>query len=519
MSAASSTQGAPGLLLQGLAVQVTGRPLIEGADLRLPGDGITVIVGGSGAGKSLLLRILAGLLPQQGGPVTWQGRFCREDGTKLGRVGIVFQQFALFDEQSPIGNVQFALDHRGDRKAPAKSAEAWLAELRVPTDVHVANLSGGQKQRLALARTLAADPDILLYDEPTSGLDAASARQVAELIKSTQSAHSRPSLVVTHDYGNLLPIADHVLLLDAATKRLVEIPRDQWSQVPERMQPVAQTAHKLQRPSLPALATRSFGDFLAASGRAFGTALRLPLDLLPRWPRVIWGLRFTAHYLRLVAGPSAFLYLLLAGMIAGFTATYFTFRFLPQELYTKPLLLEDLLAAIGFALFRVLTPLLAGILIAARCGAAVAADVGVKRYGSQIEALRTLGVRPGAYLGTPILFAFVIGSPLLEWASYQAARVTSLVAFATTHPDQGPHYWQVHFTKRLHEAGQLLPRGTEWVLLKAVLGALGVGAIAYAQGRSPKESASDVSDGITRTVLWATLWVLIVHFAVAFLEF
>ncbi len=522
----------PGLELRNFTVQVAGRTLIEPTSLRLPGGGLSVLVGGSGAGKSVLLRILAGLLPRDGDTIQWQGDILRADGEALGRVGILFQQFALFDELGPVGNVEFASDHRRDpSRAPKRTPPGWLDELRVPRGVHVANLSGGQRQRLALARTLAADPEVILYDEPTSGLDAASARQVAELIQQTQRAERRTSLVVTHDYPNLLPVAEHVVILDAATRELRVVPPDEWHRVPELMEPVA-TKGSVQgkrpggsdeeasaRPGPLARIGAAGSDLLAATGGTVVAGLQLPMQLIPRWPRVRWGLRFFGHYLRLVAGPSAFFYLLLAGMIAGFTTTYFTFRFLPQELYTKPLLLEDLLSSIGFALYRVLTPVLAAILIAARCGAAVAADVGVKRYGAQVDALATLGVRPAAYLYTPILLAFLVGVPALEWVSYQAARYTSLAVFAATHPEQGPHFWHVHFTRQLYEAGSSFHGGTGWLLLKLVAGALGVGAIAYHQGIARKESASDVSHAITRTVLAATLWVLVVQFVVALFEF
>lgn len=510
----------PALVLEDFAVQIAGRPLIERTSLRLPGGGLSVLIGGSGAGKSVLLRILAGLLPPDGEVITWQGKIGLDNGEPLGRIGIVFQQFALFDEQDPAGNVRFAIDHRRDLTLPpARSAQQWLDELRVPGDVHVANLSGGQRQRLALARTLAADPNVILYDEPTSGLDAASAEQVAKLIQATQREDGRTSLVVTHDYPNLLPVAEHVIILDAAERRLKVVPRESWPQIRELLEPVQRSGAKASDSVTKGALGRAVVGAFDVTGTALISALRLPLDLVPRWPRFIWGLRFLAHYLRLVAGPSAVVYLVLAGLIAGFTTTYFTFRFLPQELYTKPLLLEDLLSSIGFALYRVLTPVLATILIAARCGAAVAADVGVKRYGAQVDALATLGVRPAAYLYTPILLAFLIGVPILEWISYQAARYASLAVFTATHPDQGPHFWHVHFTSRLHVPGQWWFVGSGWLLIKLIAGALGIGAIAYRQGIHRKESASDVSDGITRTVLSATLWVLVVQFVVALLEF
>src|SRR6056297_817721 len=347
------------LRLDGLSVEAAGTTLLRDTSVAFPGGVLTVIVGGSGAGKSVLLRILAGLIPPRGQVITWQGKVGHGPQQPLGRVGIVFQQFALFDELSPTANVAFAIDHRRDRQTPpAQSAEAWLQELRVPPAVPVAALSGGQKQRLAIARTLAADPEVVLYDEPTSGLDSASGRQVADLIRKTQQAHRVTSIVVTHDYQTLLPIADHVFLLDAETQQLVPVERDDWEAIPERLQPVRRSEPAAGRPPprklsarLAAAASQASSAFLRTSGNAVLATLRLPWDLLPHWPRWRWGFRFGLHYLRLVCGPSAWLYLWIAGMIAGFTTTYFTFKFLPYRLYTNPLLLEDLLAAIGFALY------------------------------------------------------------------------------------------------------------------------------------------------------------------------
>ncbi len=439
------------------------------------------------------------------------------------RVGIVFQQFALFDELSPTANVQFAIDHRSDRSLPpGQTAKQWLAELGVPAKTAVANLSGGQKQRLAIARTLAANPDIVLYDEPTSGLDAASGRKVAQLIRQTQTAHRRTSIVVTHDYETLLPIADEVLLLDSAEKRLVVVPKNEWSQVPSRMKPVMmEPSAGIGEPSasLPAVMTRSLGDFLSATGSAVITAIRLPFDALPRFPRPRWGIRFLLHYLRLVGGPSAWIYLILAGLIVGFTTTYFTFRFLPFRLYTQPLLIDELLSSIGFALYRILVPVLATVLIAARCGAAVAADVGVKKYGGQVDALRTLGVNPKAYLLVPIVMAFVIATPMLEWLAFTAAHLISLVTFSETHATIGPYFWEQHFFRNLHRDDSFALAGWGWVTGKNVLCGVGTATIGYYRGIARKDSASDVSNAITSTVLWTTLYVLVVHFVVALIEF
>lgn len=533
------------LVLDRLSVSVDGRPLLCDVSLEiLPGQ-ITVIVGGSGAGKSVLLRILAGLVQRDEGPIRWTGNvWVGPQGTTSGRpaarVGVVFQNFALLDQWSPLGNVQLAIDHRSDRSLPREqSATGWLQELRVPATTPVAVLSGGQKQRLAIARTLAAAPAVVLYDEPTSGLDAASGRQVAELIRRTQQTHRRTSVVVTHDYQTLLGIADDVLLFDAAAKTLVRLPREQWAAIPQRMQPIktpaagddgeATSGNRLS--GVGARLRRAAGNvsvWVEATGAAVVATLwpSGPACGRPRWK---WIARFWLRYLHLVGGFSAIVYLAIAGLIVGFTATYFTFKFLPYRVYTQPLLLEDLLASIGFALYRILVPVLATILVAARCGAAVAADIGVKRYGSQIEALQTLGISPVRYLQLPILAAFLVATPLLCGLAFHVARGVSLICFCSLHPDLGPYFWQQHFHRQLLVdrflgaefwlAGGWTDRGWLWVLAKTLLCGAGVAVISYYQGNRPKGSASDVSNAITATVLWATLFVLVVHFVVALYEF
>lgn len=511
------------LCLGDLSIHAGSQTLLDDANVTIPGGKITVIVGGSGAGKSVLLRTLAGLLPRNGEVLSWSGTIAfgeSLDVASVQNVGIVFQQFALFDELTPTENVQFAIDHRSNRgQPPAQSAAEWLSELGVPAKTRVAGLSGGQKQRLAIARTLAADPDIVLYDEPTSGLDSASGRKVAELIRQTHDAHRRTSIVVTHDYETLIPIADEVLLLDSEQKKLVFVARSEWPEIPQRMKPVTLEAETEQPPSALQMVLAASDDFLAATGSAVVAAVRLPFDALPIFRRPLWGGRFFAHYLRLVGGVSAWIYLIISGLIIGFTATYFTFKFLPFRLYTQPLLIDELLASIGFALYRILVPVLATILIAARCGAAVAADVGVKQYGGQVDALRTLGVKPKSYLLVPIVLAFVVATPLLEWLAFSSARMISLVTFQATHPAIGPFFWEQHFYRNLQLEQHNWPLGWGWVLLKNIACGVGTAAIGYYRGIAPKHSASDVSNAITSTVLWTTLYVLVVHFTIALIEF
>lgn len=523
MSRAADRPRRAAMRLSRLQVYAGERCLLKDAEAVIPRGKITLIVGPSGAGKSILLRILGGLLPQHGEAIRWEGQIDSGGEAAARQPGVVFQQFALFDELSPTANVQFAIDHRQQRRdAPELSAAQWLEELGVPSNVRVASLSGGQKQRLAVARTLAFEPEIVLYDEPTSGLDAVAGRRVAELIQQTQQRHGKTCVVVTHDYQTLLRIADQVIVFDAANQALRTLTAAELADFSAQLEAASGSPVAAERPQPVSVVAQLAGRMTTAmevTGRAVGLLVRLPLDLLPLWPRPRWALRSGLHYLRLVCGPSAIFYLIAAGIIVGFVTTYFTFRYLPFALYTKPLVIEDLLTAIGFALFRIFVPVLATILIAARCGAAVAADCGVKKYGGQTDALKTFGVRPQAYLLCPIVIAFAVATPILTWVAYQAARAASVVSFGASHPELGYHFWDLYFHAEIYQPGTWLAKGFEWWLAKTVLCGVGTGVIAYHQALADKGSAEDVSRSITATVLWATLWVLTVHFVAAFFEF
>ena len=195
------------------------------------------------------------------------------------------------------------------------------------------------------------------------------------------------------------------------------------------------------------------------------------------------------------------------------------YAYLPYADYTEPLIKEEVLGTIGYGLYRILVPLIGTLLVAARCGAAVASDVGNKTYGRQLDALRSLGARPQRYLRTNVLWSFLIGTPLLVAAAFMLARWTSLVVFTVGYPDLGPRFWDQHLHAQLAVPGHWWFAGTGWVLAKTLVAAFGVGLITYHEGVRPKPSATAVSTSITRAILWATLWVLVVHFAFAFVEF
>ena len=518
--------------LQGLTVQAGSRILLQDTSARFVAGQVTLIVGRSGVGKSTLLKVIAGLLDdrEEGIQVTGAVRLCDETGRPLQRrqsVGVVFQDYALFDELSPLQNVRLARAHRPSRGGNdgMLEPERLLEELGVPTDVPTHALSGGQRQRLAIARTLAYEPEVVLYDEPTSGLDSATAAEVTRVIAATHANHACTSLIVTHDYESLSRIADAIYLIDPDTCTLRAVPRDEWDSLSALLERSGSASDELLQVEISRLpkwmrrTDRWIAGVLAETSRMLEACVQLPWRLVPAWKSPPWGLRFFWHYLRAVASPSAWVYIAIAGAIIGFVATYFTFRFLPSANYTKPLVIEDLLRSMGFALYRILVPILATILIAARCGAAVASDVGGKRYGRQMDALRTLGVEPKRYLLTGILYAFLLGTPWLLAIGYASAALTSLVVFTATHLARGPWFWQLHFHRELVVPDQWFYAGSFWLLAKTTACSVGIALIAYSRGARPKDSSRAVSQGVTSTILWSTLYVLAVHFVFAFVEF
>ncbi|MBY0588426.1 ABC transporter permease [bacterium] len=526
-ASSSKVQLPVGLRLSSYSMKTPSRTLLTDAHAEIPAGSMTLLVGPSGVGKSVLLQSLAGLASvfESGIETGGVASFIDPSGRTFPAgqrptIGFVFQSLAIFDDLSPAENVQISIDHcRGG--PPSRTANQWLIDLGIPAGTRSSLLSGGQRQRLAIARALASSPAMLFFDEPTSGLDEATARQVAQLITDIHRQHGSTCLIVTHDVRPFLDMADQILLFDGQKRQLRELDPaavDDWHSALQEALPKED-----DREGLASARRRSWvgsiASFFQKTADIVGGALWTPIDLLPLWRSARWGGRALAHSLRLVAGPSAWIYLALAGLIVGFVATYFTFRYMPYAKYTETLFVENLLSSIGFALYRILVPIFGTILIAARSGAALSADVGGRIYGRQHDALATLGVSPDRYAKFGALWSMMLTTPILiAWASLLAGGA-SLVVFTAIRPEWGPTFWDRYFADAFWPAHQSTPSGLGWWFAKVTLCGLGAGQIAYAVGRQPKRSSEDISRSITRTVLLATIWVLLVHFGFAFVEF
>ncbi len=188
---------------------------------------VTVIIGPSGSGKSTFVRAINGLEEHQGGSIVVGGIEMTHNVKNLNairnRCGMVFQSFNLFPHLSVIDNITLA--PVWVKKAPKLEARSRAMELleRVGMAGHAAKypgqLSGGEQQRVAIARSLAMDPEIMLFDEPTSALDPEMIKEVLDVM--TELADSRMTLIViTHELGFAKAVADHVVFFDQG--RIVE---------------------------------------------------------------------------------------------------------------------------------------------------------------------------------------------------------------------------------------------------------------------------------------------------------
>lgn len=183
-------------------------------DLDLPASGISIILGPSGSGKSTLLRLIAGLEKPDYGRINvrntiWadtQKGICRPPQQR--RVGMVFQDYALFNHLTVLDNVGFGLPRIGRKQRVVE----WLSRLHLSelADRYPHQLSGGQKQRVALARVLATEPDLLLLDEPFSALDIHLRHQLREELMETVSHVKQPVLMVSHDLDDARFLADTI---------------------------------------------------------------------------------------------------------------------------------------------------------------------------------------------------------------------------------------------------------------------------------------------------------------------
>ncbi|MBT8410664.1 MAG: ATP-binding cassette domain-containing protein [Octadecabacter sp.] len=201
--------------------------VLRGVNLHVPKGESMVVIGGSGTGKSVLIKSVLGLVKPDAGTITVDGQdVTRTDRDAfLARFGMLFQGGALFDSLPVWQNVAFRL-LRGSLKKPKDQARAIALEKlrRVGLSEDVAErlpaeLSGGMQKRVGLARAIAAEPEIIFFDEPTTGLDPIMAGVINDLIREIVTEMGATAITITHDMSSVRAIADKIAMLHAGKIR------------------------------------------------------------------------------------------------------------------------------------------------------------------------------------------------------------------------------------------------------------------------------------------------------------
>ncbi len=187
------------------------------------------ILGPSGCGKSTLLRILIGLLEPTSGRILKDGRDITNVTSASRDMGIVFQNYALFENMTVLGNVEYALKVQKETRHEARKKAVFMIE-RMGLADHInkkpSELSGGQQQRVAIARTMILNPSIMLFDEPMSALDIATRLSLRNEIKKIQAEYGTTMIYITHDQEEAFAMSDRIMVMQNANIAQIDTPQN-----------------------------------------------------------------------------------------------------------------------------------------------------------------------------------------------------------------------------------------------------------------------------------------------------
>ncbi len=472
--------------------------LLQDVTLEVPAGAFYLLVGESGGGKSSLLRLCAGLLETREPLPRTTGEFsCLgvpvHDGPPPDlqrRIAAILQEEGLLDELTPRQNVELGLRAAGRSR---KLAPALLAEVGLdPPPERVAQLSGGMRKRLAVARALAADPDVLFCDEPVAGLDPEAARQIATLLRrSHDNDPGRTTVVISHDVESFAGLADGVLVLDRGQRSVhLHGPDHRWrpGATPPRRgetQGEGELLHGVRR------------HLLGLAG-IVETAIQSVLRLPPVEPGQV-----LRTVVRCTLAPAPFV--AVAGAVIGGLATFFALRNNPIQGGFE----GALLTGTGKVLTAVLVPLLSGFFFTARVAAGAAARLGTMTRNQQVGALRMMGIDPADYLLTPLVWGMVLAMPLVTLAGVVAASFAGLFAaqavsgFTTVG-------WASSWFRTVDATDVRV------IAVKSALSGYLVAVTCFHLGTGPKRSGADVGEAVNTAIVVAMGLVLLVHAVLTF---
>ncbi len=215
------------LIAENITKQFDGKTILNNVSFTVePGEFLSIL-GPSGCGKTTLLRILIGLLDADSGKLLLDGRDITHVAPDMRSMGIVFQNYALFENMNVLKNVEYALRLHKEYKNHSREIALQMLEqvgLSEHLEKYPGELSGGQQQRVAIARTLALSPAIILFDEPMSALDAATRLSLREELKRIQHESGTTMIYITHDQEEAFALSDRVMVMGDAVIHQLDSP-------------------------------------------------------------------------------------------------------------------------------------------------------------------------------------------------------------------------------------------------------------------------------------------------------
>lgn len=217
-------------------VVIDSKPILENVSLQVADSEIVAVLGPSGSGKSTLLRAIAGLVEVATGAIAWDGKTITDVPPHKRGFGLMFQGYALFPHMTVAENVGFGLKMSGHRNSDAEVEEAlsWVG-LESFGARQVESLSGGEQQRVALARTLAPRPELVMLDEPLGALDRNLRQKLVTETRQVLEEREVTAIVVTHDRDEAVAMSNRLALMRAGTivqtgdlEALLRDPADEW---------------------------------------------------------------------------------------------------------------------------------------------------------------------------------------------------------------------------------------------------------------------------------------------------
>ena len=217
------------LVIRDLSVVMGKKTILDHVNFEVEDGEFLSILGPSGCGKTTILRILIGLLKPKTGTVYKDGKDITNAAPSKRGMGIVFQNYALFENMTVLRNVEYALRLDKTKKSEARAIAMDMLR-QVGLEEHANKkpnkLSGGQQQRVAIARTLSLNPDIILFDEPMSALDVDTRMVLRQELKDLQKKFKTTMIYITHDQEEAFAMSDRIMVMDNGVIRQIDTPEN-----------------------------------------------------------------------------------------------------------------------------------------------------------------------------------------------------------------------------------------------------------------------------------------------------